>query len=374
LRYKTFNATGIAPDGRLYAGDLNGIQDLYLPLSDFTSTVDVGTLRVGDPSLQLLKYGAGEFRMSGAMRLDGIMRGLGGLVAGAFTTAQRNAIPAALRPYGLVILNTTTNLYEWNKGTSSVPVWESLGGGLPAPHASTHLPGGSDPINFATAVHMAGTRAAKPTAATANNGLLYFETDWNQTWRSNGSAWQRIGMSPRKVAPSEIPGLSAIDGDEIMVVVAANSNWHMRYNAFEGAYKWEFLGGPPMFAEITVADLISSSSYVDASTPGPTIVLPRAGIYDIEIGLRTFFTGQSTDMNYTWMSYSIGATGASDADAVIVGMESGLPSNGPSSRPRRKTISAAETLTAKYKRTAEATATNKSIDSRWMRVYPVAIA
>jgi hypothetical protein len=26
-RYKDFDATGIAPGGRLYAGDLNGIQD-----------------------------------------------------------------------------------------------------------------------------------------------------------------------------------------------------------------------------------------------------------------------------------------------------------------------------------------------------------
>lgn len=370
MRYKTFNATGIAPDGRLYAGDLNGIQDLYLPLSDFTSTVDVGTLRVGDPSLQLLKYGAGEFRMSGAMRFDGIMRGLGGLIAGAFTTAQRDAIPAASRPYGLVILNTTTNLYEWNKGTSSVPIWESLGGGLPAPHASTHLPGGSDPINFATAVHMAGTRAAKPAASASNLGLLYFETDWSQTWRSNGSTWERIAMFGRKVTAAEIAGLSAIDGDEITVSIGSGVNWTMRYNSGGGTYKWEYLGGAPMFAEDTAPGTASSTTYTDLGGPG--ITLPRPGDWDVEIGFRGFqgITGNPK----TWhMSYSIGGSAATDADCATVGADGGEVSTGSSAaRLRRKTGLTAVTLAAKFRK--ESGSSDGHITNAWIRATPVRIS
>jgi hypothetical protein len=122
-RVKTFQATGVAPDGRLYAGDLNAIQDAAAGKSDFTQTIDLATLRIGETGLQLLKYGPGEARISGALRTDGIIRGLGGFIAGAFTTVQRDAIPTGFAPYGTLILNTTTNAYEFNAGTDSARNW-----------------------------------------------------------------------------------------------------------------------------------------------------------------------------------------------------------------------------------------------------------
>jgi hypothetical protein len=129
-RVKEFEATGLAPNGRLYAGDLLAIQDHYADLSNFAQVVGVGTLQIGDTSLMVVKYGTGEMRMTGAVRVDGILRGLGGLYAGAFTTTQRDAIPTGSRPYGVIILNTTTNSFEWNSGTDAVPSWSSLSGDL----------------------------------------------------------------------------------------------------------------------------------------------------------------------------------------------------------------------------------------------------
>lgn len=125
-RLFTKNATGVAPDGRWYAGDINALQDAVAALTDLTQTHSVGALAVGESGLQLLRYGAGEARLTGAMRMDGIVRALGGLYAGAFTTTQRDAITAGSRPYGLIILNTTTNQYEWNSGTDPAPIWAPL--------------------------------------------------------------------------------------------------------------------------------------------------------------------------------------------------------------------------------------------------------
>lgn len=129
-RVKSFQATGEAPLGRLYAGDLNAIQDHYADLSNFSQTVGVGTLQVGDSSLMLVKFGTGEIRMTSALRADGIVRGLGGLFAGTFTTATRNAISPGFRPFGLIILNTDTNTFQWNSGTDGSPVWTELTGSL----------------------------------------------------------------------------------------------------------------------------------------------------------------------------------------------------------------------------------------------------
>jgi microcystin-dependent protein len=110
----------------LFAGDLNLLQDLVAALSDFTQTHDVAVLRIGDTSLQLLKYGTGEMRISGALRTDGILRGLGGLYAGQFTTTQRNAIPSGSRPFGLMIFNTTTAQFEFNAGSDGSPSWQAV--------------------------------------------------------------------------------------------------------------------------------------------------------------------------------------------------------------------------------------------------------
>jgi hypothetical protein len=129
-RVKTFDSTGLATAGRLYAGDLNAMQDQYADLTNLAQSVSVGSLAIGESGLQLLRYGAGEARISGALRTDGIVRALGGFYGGAFTTAQRDAIPLGFRPYGLVILNSTLNSYEWNSGSDAAPNWAGIGGGL----------------------------------------------------------------------------------------------------------------------------------------------------------------------------------------------------------------------------------------------------
>jgi len=125
-RFKTFESTGLAPNGRLYAGDLNQLQDTYADQMNWSQEVDAASYGIGEAALQLLRYGPGEARISGAMRIDGIFRGLGGLFAGAFTTAQRDAIAAGRRPYGLIILNSQTNQYEWNKGSDATPQWAPM--------------------------------------------------------------------------------------------------------------------------------------------------------------------------------------------------------------------------------------------------------
>jgi hypothetical protein len=129
-RIKVFESTGLAPNGRLYAGDLNGIQDALADQVNFSQEIDVAALGIGEAALKLIRYGAGEARISGLLRTDGILRGLGGIYAGAFTTAQRDAIAAGFRPYGLIILNTTTNQVEWNKGTDAAPNWQALGSAI----------------------------------------------------------------------------------------------------------------------------------------------------------------------------------------------------------------------------------------------------
>ena len=46
-----------------------------------------------------------------------------------------------------------------------------------------------------TDVIQAGTNAGRPAAATANAGYLYYETDTEKLFRSNGSAWVQVAAA-----------------------------------------------------------------------------------------------------------------------------------------------------------------------------------
>lgn len=129
----------------------------------------------------MLRYGSGDARLTGAFRTDGIIRALGGIYLGAFTTTQRDAIPSGSRPYGLAILNTTTNRWELNLGTDAAPIWIGIG-------ASTVT---------------SGTLAARPGASNTNANTWYFATDVNggTLYFSNGSSWVKAALGLSEPSP-----------------------------------------------------------------------------------------------------------------------------------------------------------------------------
>lgn len=214
-RVKTFDSTGVAPGGKLFAGDLNSIQDQYADLVNFAQTHGVSVLQIGDTSIQLLKYGTAEARLTGLLRVDGILRGLGGLFAGTFTTAARDAIALGSRPFGLVILNTDTNRLEINKGSDAVPNWQAVG-------------------RLAGDIIPAGTLALIPGAGTVDAGTLYFATDdrGGTLYRSTGAAWVQAaaGVVPYAARLSRAAAQSIPNAAETVVTFDTedidNDNMH----------------------------------------------------------------------------------------------------------------------------------------------------
>ena len=95
--------------------------------------------------------------------------------------------------------------------------------------------------------------------------------------------------APTRVTPAEFAALTPVDGQEVYLRVddANGIVWHLRYNvASASAYKWEYLGGPPLVAFAYDAQTVSSGpSFVDLPN-GPSLTLPRAGDYDYGFGAR----------------------------------------------------------------------------------------
>jgi hypothetical protein len=171
-----------------------------------------------------------------------------------------------------------------------------------------------------------------------------------------------------------LPG-SPTDGQLAILVdsiTVPTYQWFFRFNnGSSNTDKWEFIGGIPAFAEVVAEETTSSSTYVNLSTTGPSIALPNAGVYDVEIGFEGSAHNSNGGSSTGVMSYAIGGTGASDNDSVQGGAAGAADSvDAGHNRPRRKTGLTAVTLTAKY-RSSQGT---PRFLNRWMRVTPVRIS
>ena len=98
---------------------------------------------------------------------------------------------------------------------------------------------------------------------------------------------ERLDVVTTPTLVTALPG-SPVDGQEVYFVAdaAARVLWHLRYNAVGGAYKWEYLGGPPLTAIDTSADSTGSSALVLLG--GPSLTLPLAGDWVLELGIRAW--------------------------------------------------------------------------------------
>jgi microcystin-dependent protein len=264
-RIKTFVSTGIAPDGRLFAGDLNAMEDQYADLANLAQTLAVGTIQVGETGLQIIRYGAGEMRISGHLRTDGIFRALGGLYAGSYTTVQRDAISAGSRPYGLVILNTNTNRLEINIGSDAVPSWTGL-----------------------SAAISRGILGSRPGPAASNSGSWYFATDDNggTLYYSDGSVWTKVARGLTQALDAGSVGTTQLV--DASVTTAKHADGSVTLQKLDsgvpviplgGMIDWPWASGSiPAWAALPYGQLLTQASFPGMQSLADAAGRPYGGV------------------------------------------------------------------------------------------------
>ena len=262
------------------------------------------------------------------------------------TAAQR---AAAVHMAGIIWRETDTGNFYWDTGAA----WVALG--------------------TAASINLTGLYSAQPAANTVPAGTHYFATDTLGTWRSDGAAWTLVDQRPLGLPPASLSTLGGLySGQLISLQVDATNgiNWLFRYNASSASsYKWEFLGGPPMYSEVAASESTNATSYAALTTPGPSITLPRAGDYDIFVEYETGASGVA--MAGVYMSYDIGATTAVDADAAVASVPA-TANVWTGNRTRRKTgLTSGIAITAKYR---VGSANSVPFLKRIMQITPVRIS
>ena len=150
------------------------------------------------------------------------------------------------------------------------------------------------------------------------------------------------------------------DGDEYYYIADSANNviWHLKYRSSVG--KWAFVGGAPLYSEVVTAETYAGTTYSALTTAGPVITLPNlSGDYMVAQGFRL---SSSPGSGIAFMSYDIGATGASDNDCV----KAVAPQEYNVMRQRRKSFTASTVLTAKYRTSSQ----SLGFGDRWMMVWP----
>lgn len=223
---------------------------------------------------------------------------------------------------------------------------------------------------------LSGLRANRPAATSVVNGVTYYATDNGITYQSNGTAWTAIGWEALRV--TALPVNPAPEDAQLINYVADATNgviWSLQYrSASASAYKWESVGASPLINEVLTQETMPATynSYVGLTTPGPSIALPLAGDYEVELNAHVGNAAPAgAGVNQVRMSYDVGATGAVDGDAAF---HSGISvaTNGPAfgvHRARVRTGLTAVTLTAKYKQNND----RAYWADREMRVTPIRV-
>lgn len=91
--------------------------------------------------------------------------------------------------------------------------------------------------------------------------------------------------------------------------------WHLRYNAAAAApYRWEWVGGSELTAEIQATEGRTSTAYGDLATVGPAVTVPAAGYYQFTAAANIDHAG-GLQFN-ALATLKIGGAAANDANRV----------------------------------------------------------
>jgi hypothetical protein len=122
-----------------------------------------------------------------------------------------------------------------------------------------------------------------------------------------------IGTS-QLVTPAQMESLVPSDGMESGCSSTPRTvQWELVYRAASAsAYKWEFVGGPPLYNGVDTQESTASVAFVALATPGPSPTVPRAGDYMVSVGSRQ----QAGANTVSFHSCDVRAVPVTDIDAA----------------------------------------------------------
>jgi len=167
---------------------------------------------------------------------------------------------------------------------------------------------------------------------------------------------------------------SPVDGQQVDYLADAANGviWRLRYRAASAStYKWEYVGGAPLFAFNDGSNTFSTiNTWLVVSGVACNVTLPLTGDYDISLGARMTTQGASAGVQF---GFGLGAVDPIDSDSVWgfnVNAGGARPIDSVSKHRRKSALVAGVVLTGKFKQTIAGTAT---VSDPWIEARPVRV-
>jgi hypothetical protein len=146
------------------------------------------------------------------------------------------------------------------------------------------------------------------------------------TFMRYGTAYRLIHFSQAPITWSSLPA-SPVDGQVIDYLADATNGvvWRLRYRAASSSsYKWEFIGGAPLFKTIDTDEAFAAgATFVNPTTAGPDVTAPLNGdfLYLMTAGL--YIAGQ-TAAGAIAIGLSVGGAAPVAKDQALTPASGGL--------------------------------------------------
>ena len=88
---------------------------------------------------------------------------------------------------------------------------------------------------------------------------------------------------------TSFPTVGLIDGQDYYYLASASLGvvWHFKYrSASASSFKWEFVGGAPLYSEQVTGESTSSTTFVALASGLPQVTVPLAGDYLVRHGAQ----------------------------------------------------------------------------------------
>lgn len=163
---------------------------------------------------------------------------------------------------------------------------------------------------------------------------------------------------------------SPIDGQIVNMLVDSTNGivWQFKYrSASASTYKWEFIGGPPLYAVDTTDRSFTLTTTATEPATGLTVTVPLAGDYDVEHGTMMWLSGAQT---LSFLSgIAVGSTSALEPTlwSKHTGVDQYQYANGGI---RLTAVAASSVIRQRYARSGGVDG-GAFVSRRYMRVKPV---
>lgn len=177
-------------------------------------------------------------------------------------------------------------------------------------------------MSLLTAVHGRGTTAAKPAAAAANEGYIYFDTDLGKLQRSNGATWQDISETASgSVATDAIwdaaGDLAVGTGANTAAKLAIGSTGQVA-KVVSGTVAWGTAGEfATQYASVATGETTTSTTYADLTTVGPSVTLTVGASLLVKVSLRCRIAN-NTDTKYSAAGVVISGANTVAATTLLI--------------------------------------------------------